>query len=104
MRKPVLKSVGVFVQQSNDKVFSCYMSFLFTESYVMATFPEVMLRVRFGRQQISIVSVAKARFLVSRRPLKASLYLICRKLREYLSVDVIDAERLNIIFNIADYV
>jgi len=23
MRKPVLNSVGVFVQQSNDKVFSC---------------------------------------------------------------------------------
>jgi len=84
MRKPVLKSVGVFVQQSNDKVFSCYMSFLFTDSYFMAPFPEVMLRVRFGRQQIfiSIVSVAKAGLLVSRRPLKASLYLICRKLRE----------------------
>jgi len=28
------------------------MSFLFRESYVMAPFPEVMLRVRFGRQQI----------------------------------------------------
>jgi len=27
------------------------MSFLFRESYVMAPFPQVMLRVRFRRQQ-----------------------------------------------------
>ena len=46
MRKPVLKSVGVFIHQSNNKVFSSQMSFLFRESYVMAPFPEVMQRVK----------------------------------------------------------
>jgi len=49
MRKPVLNSVGLFVQQSNDKVLAARSPFFSgrVRPYVMAPFPEVMLRVRF---------------------------------------------------------